>query len=55
MDRPTPADRAARRAPIDPTQAAGHVGDALRRAFPLPESGAFSDLLAALETSEPRR
>jgi hypothetical protein len=51
VDRPTSADRAARRAPIDTSQAADHLGQALRRAFPLPESGAFSDLLAALETS----
>jgi hypothetical protein len=51
VDRDTPADRAARRAQSGPAQAADHLGQALRRAFPLPDSGAFSDLLAALESS----
>lgn len=50
MKKPT-ADRGARRAPVEPNKAADHLGQALRRAFPLPESGAFSDLLAALEMS----
>jgi hypothetical protein len=36
-------------APGDDLSRAESVATAIRRAFPLPESGAFADLLAALE------
>jgi hypothetical protein len=48
------SDTLARRAhvPDDDLSRAESVATAIRRAFPLPESGAFADLLAVLE--EPR-
>ena len=40
---------------IGPKQSREHLGLVLKRAFPLPDSGAFADLLDAIGAEAPKR